>query len=194
MSVLTREQVIKFLAPLRGSFTTLLFHETKTKFLLGRLLIECARQEPGGVTILDTSAYYCTHATELAGTSPPGPVEILLPVGGFEVNALLPLLASTTPVVVIDDLNSLYSLASDGRRLHQLTVLMRLLAHNAQANGTLVVATAYGAELGGRRERARSTTAMGDLLVEAEALEGGLRLKSEFPGWPDKTFEAYFAM
>ena len=45
-----------------------------------------------------------------------------------------------------------------------------------------------------RQEKARSTTAMGDLLVEAEAQEGRLRLNGDFPGWPDRTFEAYFAM
>jgi hypothetical protein len=195
MSLLSREQAARFLAPLRGSFTTLLFHETKTRTLLGRFLLECANQQPGGATILDSSAYYCTHAADLSGTSIPEPVEVLLPTGGFEPTGLLPLLSSSAPILIIDDLNSLYSLASDRRRLHQLTVLVRLLSYNAKMNGRWVVATAYRTELGGKREaKARSTTAMGDLLAEASIHEGRLRLKADFPAWSNGAFDTYFAM
>jgi hypothetical protein len=195
MSVLSREQAARFLAPLRGSFTTLLFHETKTRTLLGRFLLECVNQQPGGATILDSSAYYCTHAVDLSGTSVPERVELLLPTGRLEPSDLLPLLSSSAPILIIDDLNSLYSLASDGRRLHQLTVLVRLLSYNAKVNGRWVIATAYRTELGGKKdEKARSTTAMGDLLAEANLHEGRLRLNADFPSWSNGAFDTYFAM
>jgi len=101
---------------------------------------------------------------------------------------MTPLLSSKRGLLIIDDLNSLRSLASDGRRLHQLTILMKLLSHNARVNRSWVLATAYRTELGAKQEAAgqRSLTALGDLLVDTDFRDGTLKLIAGFKGmWPN---------
>ena len=91
-------------------------------------------------TVLDADAFYCTNVDRFAddAQSITKAELLLLPEQDFEVRSLLPLLSSKRDLLIIDDLNSLYSLASDGRRLHQLTVLMKLLSHNARVNRSWV--------------------------------------------------------
>ena len=91
------------------------------------------------------------------------------------------MLSSKRELIIIDDLNSLYSLASDGRKAHQLAILMRLLSHNARVNGSWVIATAFRTELGARQGAAnqRSLTALGDLLVDTDFRDGSLKLRPD---------------
>lgn len=108
-----------------------------------------------------------------------------LPEGGLEVSSLVPLLSSKTAMLLVDDLNSLYSLAAGGAR--QLGALMRMFSYNARLNGTWAVATAYMAELEERRTpNPRSVVTAGDVLVDTQMDGESLKLT-----WPDGA--VYFA-
>jgi hypothetical protein len=190
MSILTKEQAHKFLAPLRGNFTILLMHDIKARMQLNSFLLRCASLQSADTTVLDGDAFYCTHADQFPeDVLPIARAELLLlPEQEFEVSSLLPLLSSKREFLIIDGLNSLYSLASDGRKSHQLTVLMKLLSRNASSNKSWVVATAYRTEQSARQggTSQRSLTGLGDLLVDADLHGGSLKLRAGFKGrWPN---------
>lgn len=190
MSIPTKEEASRFLDPLRGSLTILLLHDIQAKTRLSRFLLRCANLQPMDTTVLDADAFYCTNIDRFAedAQSVAKAELLLLPEKDFEVNSLLPLLSSRRELLIIDDLNSLYSLASDGRKSHQLTILMKLLSRNAKLNDSWVIATAYRAELGAKQGGAsqRSLTSLGDLLVETDLREGSLQLRARFKGlWPN---------
>ncbi len=195
MSIPTKEQAGRFLAPLRGNLTIILLHDIQAKIRLSRFLLRCASQESKDTTVLDADAFYCTNIDHLAeeAQSIARAELLLLPEQDFEVSSLLPLVSSSRELIIIDDLNSLYSLASDGRKAHQLVILMRLLSRNAGVNGSWVIATAYRTDLGAKQgvENQRSLTALGDLLVDTELRGGWLKLKAGFKGrWPSDELDA----
>jgi hypothetical protein len=193
MSIPTKEQASRFLAPLKGSLAILLLHEIEAKVKLSRFMLRCASLQSIDSTILDTDAFYCTNMERLAEDTQyisKGEVQ-LLPERGFEVSSLVPLLSSKRQILVIDDLNSLYSLASSGRKSQQLTILMKLLSHNARMNGSWAIATAYRAELDHKQSgiNQRSLTALGDLLIDTDAHGDSIKLKSSFKGhWASGEF------
>ena len=85
-------------------------------------------------------------------------------------------------------MNSLYSLASDGRKSHQLTILMNMLSQNASSNKSWVVATAYRTEQSARQggTNQRSLAGLGDLLVDADLHGDSLKLRAKFKcPWTD---------
>ena len=188
MCIPRREQASRFLTPLRGGLTILLLHDTTAKVPLGRFLLGCASSLTGDVTVLDTDVFYSANIDLLTDMTRPITGELLLlPQDEFEVPALVPLLSSTKGMLIIDDLNSLYSLASDGRKLHQLTVLLKLLSQSAKSNLSWAVATAYRPE-GPKRENPnqRSLMALSDLVVDTTMSDGSLWFKSRSKGrWPD---------
>ena len=193
MSITTKEQTSRFLAPLRGAIAILLLHDIQAKVQLSSFLMTCARLQSMDATILDSDAFYCNNIDSFAedARSLSKGEMLLLPEEGFEVSSLLPLLSSKRELIIIDDLNSLYSLATDGIKSHQLTILMRLLSHNAKVNGSWVIATAYRTELANKSavKSQRSLTALGDLLVETDLRAGSVRLKANFKDhWPDGEF------
>ena len=186
MSIPTKEQASRFLAPLKGSLAIVLLHETEAKAKLSSFILSCASLQAIDLTILDSDAFYCTNMELFAGDGQPvsrGEI-LLLPERSFEVGSLVPLLSSKRQILIIDDLNSLSSLASDGRRSQQLTILMKLLSHNARMNGSWAIATAYRAELGHKQNamNQRSLTSLGDLLIDTDTYEGSIRLKSGLKG------------
>jgi len=191
MSIPSIDLANRFLAPLKGNLTILILHDTRARLRLARLMLTCARAHPSHPTILDVDAFYCTHAEELSDQAQPiSSAELLImPEGTFDADLLTALLSSKREVLIIDDLNSLYTLASDGRELHQLSIIMRLLSHNASLNGSWVIATAYRTEFGDGREKKanrRSLAALGDLIVDTEFSDGSLQLKAGFKGpWQD---------
>lgn len=181
MSILTKEQASSFLAPLKGNLTILVLHEIQAKTRLSRFILRCAEMQSMDTSILDTDAFYCTNMERFADdvqSISKGEV-FLLPERDFEVKSLVPLLSSSRQLLIIDDLNSLYSLASDGRRSQQLTILMKLLSHNARMNASWAIATAYRTELGHRQAtNQRSLTALGDLLIDTDSHGDSIKLKS----------------
>jgi len=194
MSIPTKEQAIRFLAPLRGNFAILLLHDVQTKVELSRFILGCARLQSSGTTVLDADAFYCTNIDRFAedDQSFAKAEVLLLPERDFEVGSLLPLISSKRELLVIDDLNSLYSLATDGRKSHQLAILLKLLSYIARTNNFWVIATAFRTEPSAKQGKAnqRSLTALGDMLVDADLREGSLRLKARFKGgWPDDELE-----
>jgi hypothetical protein len=194
MSIPTKEQAGRFLAPLRGNFAILLLHDIETKMELSRFILRCARLQSADTTVLDADAFYCTNIDRFAedAQSITEAEVLLLPEQDFDVSSLLPLLSSKRELLIIDDLNSLYSLATDGRKSHQLTILMKLLSYSARMNNTWVIATAYRTELSAKQGKAnqRSLTALGDILVDSSLREGSLRLKAGFNDrWPNGDFE-----
>ncbi len=189
MSILTNEQERRFLAPLRGNLTIVLLHDMEAKAQLSRFLLRCGSLQPADTVILDSDAFYCTNINRFAEDAQSiAKVEVLLlPEQDFEMDSLLILLSSKTRLLIIDGLNSLYSLASDGRKSHQLTILMKMLSRNASLNGAWVIATAFRTDLSARQDVAnqRSLTALGDLLVDTEFRDGSLKLRAGFKGvWP----------
>lgn len=205
MSIPTREQASKFLAPLRRNLVILLLHDIQAKTQLSRFILGCARLQSLDTTILDTDAFYSSNIDKLIDHDDydiqaiPRAELLLLPFeGDFEVTSLLPLVSSSRRLIIIDDLNSLYSLATDGVKSNQLRILMKLLSYNARMNDSWVIAAAYRTELtttaggGSRQEKTsrRSLTALGDLLIETYSRDGSLKLKSESNGhWPGNEFE-----
>jgi hypothetical protein len=201
----TRGQASEFLAPLRRNLVILLLHDIQAKTQLSRFILGCASLESLDTTILDTDAFYSSNIDKLIDRGddgirsiPRAEVLLLSEEGDFEVTSLLPLISSNRRLIIIDDLNSLYSLATAGGKSNQLRILMKLLSYNARMNDSWVIATAYRTELttaggGSKQEKTnrRSLTALGDLLVETYSRDGSLKLKSEFtPGyWPDNEFE-----
>lgn len=179
MSIPTREQASDFLSPLKGSLTVLLLHEASTKMAVARFLLGCVRALSLEVVVVDSDAFYSSNVSKLVGEANPAGEILLLPEGVLEIASLLPVLSSRR-LTVIDDLNSLYSLASDGRRSQQLGILIRLLSYNARMNGAWVLATAYVTDQHRREARLdpRSLTAVGDTLIDTDLGEGRLRFKS----------------
>jgi hypothetical protein len=195
MSIPTKEQAGRFLAPLKGNLTIILLHDIQAKIRLSRFLLACASLESLDTTVLDTDLFYCTNMENLAeeAQSISKAELLLLPEQDFEVSSLLPLLSSRRQLIIIDDLNSLFSLASDSRKAHQLAILMRLLSRNSSVNASWVIATAFRTELGTKQvgQNQRSLTALGDLLVDTDFRDGSLRLKAEFKGrWPGDELDA----
>jgi hypothetical protein len=194
MSIPTKEEASRFLAPLKGNLTILLLHDIQAKTELSRFILRCARLKPIDATVLDTDAFYCTNIDRFAedAQAMTNSEVLLLPEQDFEMNTLLPLLSSKRGLLIIDDLNSLFSLASDKRKSHQLTILMKLLSYNARMNNSWAIATAYRTELVAKQDRGnqRSLTALGDLLIDTDFREGSLRLKGGFKGqWPNDGLE-----
>lgn len=193
MSIPTKEQAGGFLAPLKGNLAIILLHEIQVKARLGSFLLRCAGLQSLETTILDADAFYCTNMERFAGYAQSVNGEVLLlPERDFEVSSLLPLLSSSRPLLLIDDLNSLYSLASDGRSWQQLTIMMRLLSHNARMNGSWAVATAYRTELESRHAgtNQRSLTALGDLVIDTYSDGTSVKLKPNVKGlWPRGEFD-----
>lgn len=148
---------------------------------MGRFLMGCASALGLDAVVLDTDAFYLSNITTLARALPNPNGAVLLMTESFEVRSLLPLLSSSRRLTVVDDLNSLYSLASDRRKSQQLGILMRLLSYNARVNNSWVVATAYRTE---QQKRAwieqRSLTDLGDLLLDADLEAGRLRFNLIF--------------
>jgi len=182
MSIPTKEQTARFLAPLRGNLAILLLHEIQAKMPLSRFILRCADLQCLDTTILDADAFYCTNmewfAEDVRSISK-GEV-LLLPEQDFDVSSLVPLLSSKRQLLIIDDLNSLYSLASDGRKSQQLTILMKLLSHNARMNGSWAIATAYRTELDIKQSamNQRALTSLGDILIDTDSHADSLKLKS----------------
>lgn len=195
MSIPTKEQATRFLAPLRGGVATLLLHEIQAKLTLSRLVLGCAGALSLDTTILDSDAYYSTNMqglAEEAGLFLKGEV-LLLPERDFEVASLLPLISSRRELVIIDDLNSLYSLASDGRKSQQLGIILKLLSYGARLNRSWVVAIVYRTEMGQKRGGAnhRSLTAMGDQLIDTDLRGGSIRLRAGSKNcWTDGEYTA----
>jgi len=188
MSIPAKEQVGRFLAPLRGTFTILLLHETQARIQLSKFLLKCAAAQSTASAILDTDAFYCANLGVLATESEHKSDLLLLPPEqGFDATSLLPLVSLKVELLIIDDFNSLYSLASDNTMSHKLMILTRLLSHNARSNRSWMIATAFKSELASRFSpmNKRALTSMGDLLVDVETRDGSLGFSSKSEGtWP----------
>ncbi len=190
MSIPTKEQANRFLVPLRGNVAILLLHDARVKVPLTRFILSCASLHSLATTVLDTDAFYCTNIERLANYSTSVTNEVLLlPEGDFEAISLLPILSSKKrALLIIDDLNSLLSLASGSRRLQQLMIIFKLLSHNATMNTSWVLATAYRTELlsGKSEPTQRSLTTFGDLIIDTEFRDGSIQLRASFKdNWPN---------
>ena len=196
MSIPALDYVNSFLAPLKGRVTILLLHDRETRMTLSRFLLRCAYLQGGSTSILDADAFYCTNIdqlTEKMDADDPFLTKTemwLLPEKTFQVSCLTPLVSSKTQMLILDDLNSLYSLASTSRKSHELSVFMKLLSYNARMNKSWVISTAYRTERGGQAStNGRSLAGLGDLLVDSELREDSLLLKAPFKGyWPNDEF------
>jgi hypothetical protein len=186
------DQAGRFLAPLRGRLTVLMLHDSRAKIRLARFVLACARLRSMRTAILDTDAFYCANLEQIIEDGEPIPAGALFlaPEQDFGVGSLLPLLSSATGMLIVDDLNSLQSLASGERSSQQLAIIMRLLSHNAKANSSWAIATVYGMERTASKNRnPRSLASFGDILVEAEFASHSVELSTDLKGiWPNGKF------
>lgn len=197
MSIPATEQVNSFLAPLKGRVAVLLLHDKETKMTLSRFLMRCAYLLAASTSILDADAFYCTNIDQLTEQMNDDndfltkTEIILLPEKTFKVSYLTPLISSKTQILILDDLNSLYSLASDSRKSYELSVFMKLLSYNAKMNRSWVISTTYRTERGARSSaNGRSLAGLVDMLVDTELREGSLLLKASLNGyWPNDEFK-----
>ena len=67
MSIPTKEQAGRFLAPLKGNLAIVLLHEIQVKARLSSFLLRCAGLQSLDTTILDADAFYCTNMERFAG-------------------------------------------------------------------------------------------------------------------------------
>ncbi len=187
MSVPTDEQASKFLAPLKGGLTVLLMHEAQAKLPMSRFILGCTSLRSIKTTVLDTDAFYCSNMDRLVDKDGPKGELLLLPEGDFHVSSLLTLLSSKSELLIIDDLNSLYSLASDSRKSQELTILMKLISLNARLNNTWALTTAYRADFEKKQgvQGARSLALLGDLLVDTKVDADSVILKG---AWAEERF------
>lgn len=188
MSVPDEGRARRFLEPMKGALTVFLLHDTMSRERLGRWLLGCAAALSLYTTVLDTDAYFSANMDVLVGDArcPTGLVATL-PEGDLEVESLVTLLTSRTAMLLLDDLNSLYSLAPEGQSARRLGAFVRMVAYNARVNGSWAVATAYRTDLGDTRApNRRSLVSAGDILVDTEIEGGSLKLK-----WPNG--DVYFA-
>jgi hypothetical protein len=195
MSIPAMAQVNSFLAPLKGRVAVLLLHDRETKMTLSRFLMRCAYIRAADTIILDVDAFYCTNTDLLTekmndnGRFLTKTEIVLLPEKRFKVSYLTPLVSSKTQILILDDLNSLYSLASSSRKSHELSVFMKLLSHNARMNNSWVIGTAYRTEGTAASTNGRSLARLGDALVDTELRGGSLLFKASFKGyWSNDEF------
>jgi len=187
MSIPAKEQVSRFLAPLRGTFTILLLHETQARIQLSKFLLKCTTSQSTASAILDTDAFYCANLGALARDFEHKSDFLLPPEQDFDATSLLPLVSLKVEFLIIDDFNSIYSLASDNTLSHKLRILVRLLSHNARSNRSWIIATAFKSELASRfgSINKRTLASLGDLLVDVEIRDGSLKFSSGCEGiWP----------
>jgi hypothetical protein len=189
ISVPTKELAERFLAPLRGLVAILAVKDAQAKASLTNLVMSCATLFPSSTTILDVDAFYCANIDRFPESAMSArDAELLLPppAHDLDVPSLARLLLSSRRLLVIDDLNSLHSLASDDVRSHQLSILMKFLSNNARINGTWVIATAYRTELQAKQAKTkRSLFSLGDTLIEVHLSDGFLKLKARLTtDWP----------
>jgi hypothetical protein len=181
MSVPTQKQAAAFLTPLRGRLAMVLLHDLQTRVALSRFVLACADLQSIETTVLDVDAFYSTNMVMLAehARTLRGGVT-LLPGSEFDPGSLLPLLSSKGGMLVVDDLNSLNSLSSDGQRLHELMVVLKFLALNARSNGSWMIATAYRTKTPaeGEPESQRPWASVYDVVVDATLEGGSLVLRS----------------
>ncbi len=192
-----KEEASKFFGPLQGRLSILLFKDNRSRALLGNFMLRCASAREESTSILDVDAFYCAQIKTLTTQIPQGFLEAtrltLLPSHGihFEPRSLSFLLSAETHLLIIDSLNSLYSVASNSNHSRELMALMRLLSYNARMNGSKVVATAFGSEwLPSQDGSRRSLQSLGDLVIDVEPEKDGsviLRPKKS-TGWLNGEF------
>jgi len=170
LSVPTTEEAAAFLSPLKGRVALASFHDKDTKMRTINFLMACASKLRIETRILDTDAFCSTLISQLSdGTSGDflDHTRIVLPANGFDVGYLPLLISSKTGLFIIDDLNSLFSLASVKSESHRLFAIMKIISYHAKMNKSWVIATAYRSDWN-RTPNAnqRSLESLADLILE----------------------------
>jgi hypothetical protein len=193
MSVPTNEELTGFLAPLKGQVTMISFHDKDTKIRTINFLTRCASKLKTQTRILDTDAFCSIQVQQLVDVKNSdflNRAQILLPIHGFEAESLASLISSNIGFLIIDDLNSLFSLASARSQSHQLFAMMRIISYHARINESWVFATAYrSASNKPSKTNKHSLESLTDLTLETLSGEGSIALKgSAVSEWPDNEF------
>jgi hypothetical protein len=193
MSIPTNEELTRFLAPLKGRVTMISFHDKETKVQVINFLTRCASRLKAQTRILDMDAFCSTQVQQLVDVKDSDfldRAEILLPIHGFEAESLASLITSETEFLIIDDLNSLFSLASARSQSHQLFALMKILSYHARINGSWVFATAYrSVPTKPSKINKHSLGSLADLAIETLPGDGSITLKGPAESkWPDNEF------
>lgn len=169
----------------------LLLHDVETRIAVSRFILQCTNLCSLQALLYDTDAFFCTNIDLLGHQDSTPTGEVLLPSEeDFEMVSLVSLLSSRRQMVIVDDLNSLYSMASDGHRSEQLAIILNLLSHNARMNHSWAIATAYTTELAPTRDIAnRRLSGLGGVVIDTELRDGSVRLKGiSRSSWPNGEF------
>lgn len=92
MSIPTKEQATRFLAPLKGKATVVLLHDTRARMQLGRFMLGCAGLQRMATVVFDADAFYSSNIDRFAEETRSIPVGelLLLPEQDFEVPITAP--------------------------------------------------------------------------------------------------------
>jgi hypothetical protein len=149
------------------------FHDKDTKMRTIKFLAGCASRLAIETTILDTDAFCSTRVQELVyntGGDFLDRTRLLLPSHEFGVESLPLLISSKTGLLILDDLNSLFSLASARSESHRLFAIMKIISCHARVNKSWVVATAYRSDWSrAPKTNRRSLESLADLTLESGA-------------------------
>ena len=192
---LDAKQALSFIGPLRRKTTTFLVGGRETNLVLSRCMASAAARA-GSCTILDLDAFYSSYADEVMGELTPrerGAVRILVPMAGSEVERPLSrLCASSSEVVIVDSLNTLYhtlSSADGGPRGRKVGFAIEALSYASRTQGKAALLTMYSREGPSRSGSGRPISHLSDVTASA-TLEGPtLKFRCERgEAWPGGEF------
>lgn len=176
MSIPTESEARNFISNLRGRSAVFLFRDKKTKVNASNYILKSASILNMRTKILDADAFYCNNlisVTRRLDENFMRKTELLIPDRYFTVRSLAKILPLRSELLILDGLNSIYSLTSNGRQARQLLALAMILSYFARTNDRCVIFTIYRTgwtyarakkkEEGGRQ----SLASVGDILVNS---------------------------
>jgi hypothetical protein len=198
MSVPTVKQAYAFLNPLRGRSSAILVANRDANAAVTKFALGCLAESKVRTVLLDTSCFYGTNIQALTEGIPREFLErttlLTIPEGARPEAVLTELMANPeAKAILIDDLNSLNALMSEGdakSSIHELFVLIRMLSYYARINGIVIFATVYKSQRSDSNSR-RSLAAAADFQIETETEPSSITFRCESVGvWPAKKFVA----
>lgn len=158
------------------------FHDKDTKIRAINFLAGCASRLAIETRILDMDAFCSTRVQHLVDNTNIGFLDstrLLLPSHGFDLESLPSLISSRTGLLILDDLNSLFSLASTKSESHQLFAIMKIISYHARITKSWVIATAYRSDWNRpAKTTQRSLESLADLTLESRSEDGSTKPKA----------------
>jgi len=193
MSIESREAK-SFFAPLKGKTATFLLEDRQANLDFARTIVGLLAQTPDVAEILDLDALYASNADRIfrsLGSSTT--VTLRVPEPGAEIEEeLAAMFEGDQGVVIIDSLNSLYHLVSQGdrsSRSRKLNFAIAALAYLARTNAKAVLLSMYRREGLTYSGTGRSISGLSDITASVDTRSQQLFIRTERgPGWDGGAF------